>query len=713
MKRRKRLLGVWLIITALIIMQLPVSEADAATSASDFKMEGATLVKYRGTEKNVSVPDTVEVIGKGAFEGNTSIELVVIPNSVKQIEAYAFWGCDSLEKVVLGKGLTEVGDFAFTNCQGLSDMSIPENVRSIGIQAFADCVNLKDITIPPEVTGIHETAFDGCSKLVIHCETGSYADKYAKAFYEKQKEMPEYEDISDYPAEEPDNQEPEQSPDETPASTPSPSEDNNLELLGSTAVVGNRAVVFIDNTSPTVHSGESAADVPKETLEPDTLTSGGGVIPKYSIVDGKIVADQAYYRSDKLQNVSLMQGITEIGQFSFARSTLESISMPDSVEAICYGAFYHCDNLDDVILPESIMNVEPKAFSYTSWVNHFLQDAGDEEGDFLISGGVLVAYRGSTADVMIPEETRVIAAEAFLGHTEIESLTLPESLLVVGEGAFEGCTSLKTLTFGHQVQRIKDRAFANCGLTKLSLPESVNELGLRAFDEAVQLSTDSEGITRTYEASAQRLSNEKYRVYGETKGQAGVIVAGMENVSASLTGADREYILSVERVSQSSEMEAAFLRNLKTEVPKDIVLYDLTLSDESSIPLTKLGKQLLTVTIPVPETLKGQELKVVTLDRNGQLEFLESELLMADGVETVQFKTNYLSMVAVYGTGIAYENIRIVNMSAPTEEGSLMQNVLSRPLHSVKWLLSTVLLIAGVCLTVQKGGTNKLLRHKI
>ena len=110
MKKRKRLYGVLLVIAALVIMQLPVSEADAATSsASDFTMEGSTLVKYRGKEKNVSIPNTVEVIGEGAFEENKNIELVVIPNSVKKIEPYAFWGCDNLDTVVLGKGLNEVG----------------------------------------------------------------------------------------------------------------------------------------------------------------------------------------------------------------------------------------------------------------------------------------------------------------------------------------------------------------------------------------------------------------------------------------------------------------------------------------------------------------------------------------------------------------------------------------------------------------------------
>ena len=100
MRKRRKFGGVLLIITALVLMMLPVSEADAAASASDFKMEGSTLVKYRGSDKNVSIPDTVEVIGGGAFEENKNVELIVVPNSVNRIEGYAFWGCDSLDTVV-------------------------------------------------------------------------------------------------------------------------------------------------------------------------------------------------------------------------------------------------------------------------------------------------------------------------------------------------------------------------------------------------------------------------------------------------------------------------------------------------------------------------------------------------------------------------------------------------------------------------------------
>lgn len=40
--------------------------------------------------------------------------------------------------------------------------------------------------------------------------------------------------------------------------------------------------------------------------------------------------------------------------------------------------------------------------------------------DFLISGDILVAYKGNLPEVVIPDGVRVIAEEAFRNHTELK-----------------------------------------------------------------------------------------------------------------------------------------------------------------------------------------------------------------------------------------------------------------------------------------------------
>lgn len=687
MKRKKRLFGILLIITALIIMQLPVTEADAATSASDFKLEGTTLVKYRGTETNVSVPNTVEVIGEDAFAENTNIELVVLPNSVKEIEAYAFWGCENLDCVVLGSGLTEIGDFVFANCKGLKQMTIPSTVRSIGMQAFVDCVNLTDITIAPEVTNIHESAFDGCYRLLIHCEAGTVADRYAEEFYERQKEMPEYEDVSDY-----------QTDEETDDTNEQESSDSNVtvevvgDTIGSTQVVGNQAVVFIDNTCLQVQSGKEDMEA-LEAVEQDKNTYTGEGIPKYTIVDGTIVADQAYYRNKNLQSISLPEGIVEIGQFAFARSSVTEVNVLDGTKLIGYGAFYHCDALTEIELPETIENVEPKAFNYTAWVENFLQNGTE---DFLISGGVLVAYRGNAEQVTIPDGVRVIAGEALMGHSEIKEVSLPDSLNVIGEAAFADCCNLKNVYLGNQILQVKDRAFSGCAISAILIPASVQELGIKVFDDTVQVRYGGIEIPETtHEHSAERLSNEAYRPCKEEESEPGVVVNGMEGVTAHLEGAVRSYTLTIAESADKDAMDKAFARVLQSSLPTDMIIYDLQLSDNSGIPIVKLGKQLLEVTMPVPASLTSENLEVYTLDSNGQLEKVEAERVKVDGVDCLRFTVDYLSQIGVTGNGTAFnasyvveETTNIVSMSAAPEQQTNML--------PIQWAISGVLLLGGI-----------------
>ena len=144
MNHKKWMAVIALAVTALILTHLPVSEADAAASASDFQTQGSTLVKYRGTEERVTIPDTVEVVGESAFENNQKVQFVVIPKSVKRLDAYVFWGCNNLEEVVLGKGLTAVDEYSFAGCTGLKQITIPEVLT---IQELADAMKIQPSVI--------------------------------------------------------------------------------------------------------------------------------------------------------------------------------------------------------------------------------------------------------------------------------------------------------------------------------------------------------------------------------------------------------------------------------------------------------------------------------------------------------------------------------------------------------------------------------------
>lgn len=425
MNHKKWMAVIALAVTALILTHLPVSEADAAASASDFQTQGSTLVKYRGTEERVTIPDTVEVVGESAFENNQKVQFVVIPKSVKRLDAYVFWGCNNLEEVVLGKGLTAVDEYSFAGCTGLKQITIPENVQSIDAQAFAGCVNLTDIYIPATVTVIAEDAFLNCDNVTIHADEGSVAAQFAQKLAEQKNRDPL---VTAAPVQtptavsRPDTQattEPVSTATPAPVATPVPG-----NVLGSTIIVGNHALVMVHPGEEKVQQGYTEPEAGQETGEEQDITAEteNGKIPEWM-----------YYRNQSVSAVTIPEGTTEIGRFAFSRSSLRTVTIPEGVTVIDYAAFYHCDNLDNVILPDTVNTVGAKAFTHTGWLDDFEENSMD---DFLISGDILVAYKGNLPEVVIPDGVRVIAEEAFRNHTELKKVHLPASVTDIGNDAF-------------------------------------------------------------------------------------------------------------------------------------------------------------------------------------------------------------------------------------------------------------------------------------
>lgn len=425
MNHKKWMAVIALAVTALILTHLPVSEADAAASASDFQTQGSTLVKYRGTEERVTIPDTVEVVGESAFENNQKVQFVVIPKSVKRLDAYVFWGCNNLEEVVLGKGLTAVDEYSFAGCTGLKQITIPENIQSIDAQAFAGCVNLTDIYIPATVTGIAEDAFLNCDNVTIHADEGSVAAQFAQKLAEQKNRDPL---VTAAPVQtptavsRPDTQattEPVSTATPAPVATPVPG-----NVLGSTIIVGNHALVMVHPGEEKVQQGYTEPEAGQETGEEQDITAEteNGKIPEWM-----------YYRNQSVGAVTIPEGTTEIGRFAFSRSSLRTVTIPEGVTVIDYAAFYHCDNLDNVVLPDTVNTVGAKAFTHTGWLDDFEENSMD---DFLISGDILVAYKGNLPEVVIPDGVRVIAEEAFRNHTELKKVHLPASVTDIGNDAF-------------------------------------------------------------------------------------------------------------------------------------------------------------------------------------------------------------------------------------------------------------------------------------
>lgn len=662
-KMIRKLIGTLLLVTAIVVTQIPVSgvEAEEPSAAPEFQMDGTTLVKYNGTAEDVSVsnqvkkieaeafagndtvrritvgeavevigarafsecpnlesisiPDSVEIIenaafsgcpslksvsvgkglkslGNGAFAGDYSLASVdfdsnnpdficddgaiynkkgwdvlyqvlagrkgdsySMPSSVNKIRPYAFWGDYNLQNVTISSNVPEITGYAFSNCKNIKEVSIPYSVKSIDMKAFEDCVRLREITIPISVSTIHATAFDGCTKLTINAEAGSYAKRFAETLVLDDIDVSEYEEapipgsVSENSAEE-DTLilGPVDYYHEVSHMNAMEAEEDDASVKAKSRVIGQEVYVLVDNAKATVNVGSTGDILGGEPVveEPDLDTipgiagsedAKGGSFPKYTVVNGDTIAAQAYYDED-MTSGDIPSGIRRIGEFAYARASLTSVRIPDGVEEIDYAAFYHCDNLTDVVIPGSVKKIGVSAFDKTPWLSGWKANAGGD-GEFLIVGdGILLAYRGKGGEVSIPDSVRTIAPEVFRGLSSIKSVQIPDSVKEIGEGAFEDCDKLERIEGGEGLTRICDRAFAGCPVTAVYIGPHVEEIGLRAFDnekikDSIVYFAGDKLPVRSYENAATKLYRDDYRGPVFTGTRIAVIPAGVTDLTGT------------------------------------------------------------------------------------------------------------------------------------------------------------------------------------
>ena len=100
----------------------------------------------------------------------------VIPNSVKVIGDGAFSSCTNLTSLTIPNGVISIGGWAFSNCTSLLSITIPNTVTNIGSCAFLKCENLQLITnLNPVPLNINDDVFQGVNQNDCNLEvpTGS------------------------------------------------------------------------------------------------------------------------------------------------------------------------------------------------------------------------------------------------------------------------------------------------------------------------------------------------------------------------------------------------------------------------------------------------------------------------------------------------------------------------------------------------------------
>ena len=219
-----------------------------------------------------------------------------------------------------------------------------------------------------------------------------------------------------------------------------------------------------------------------------TITDCGQSVTKAIIpaeIDGAAVTSiggSAFYGCNSLASVTIPNSVTSIADSAFSGCTsLASVTIPNSVTSIDFSAFQGCTSLVSIDIPNSVTSIGGYAFYGCKSL------ASIEIPNSVTSIGGS-AFQGCTSlvSIDIPNSVTSIGYSSFSGCTSLASIVIPDSVTTIGEGAFNGCTSLENIDI--KSYHIEDYAFQGCtSLKNVTLSANLNKIGNFSFEGCTSL----------------------------------------------------------------------------------------------------------------------------------------------------------------------------------------------------------------------------------
>ena len=192
-------------------------------------------------------------------------------------------------------------------------------------------------------------------------------------------------------------------------------------------------------------------------------------------------------------------------------TSLESITLPNTVNGISESAFEGCTSLSVVELPSKVSVIKSSAFRHCPIQSIVLPDSIRQIGfqsfeDTQISSLVIPAGVNEVECSGIPNLESITVEEgnpyfdsrdncnAIINTSQnklvmgCKNTIIPSSVESIDRFAFNG-TSLKQITIPETVLRIGNYAFEKTSLKQITIPETVQSVGDSTFDDCAELET--------------------------------------------------------------------------------------------------------------------------------------------------------------------------------------------------------------------------------
>jgi len=154
------------------------------------------------------------------------------------------------------------------------------------------------------------------------------------------------------------------------------------------------------------------------------------------------------------------------------------IRIPNGVTDIAEDVFFDKDKITRVIIPSSVVNISKEAFYDCDGLTsvEFLGNGLEIIGEYAF-------YRcDNLVNITLPNSLKVIDTGAFSDCKKIITVNIPDSVIKLGENAYNNCSMLRNLSIGNGITNLEYQTFCECdALTSVIIPNTVKNINDHLF----------------------------------------------------------------------------------------------------------------------------------------------------------------------------------------------------------------------------------------
>lgn len=268
----------------------------------------------------------------------------------------------TLKTIIVPKGIAEIGSSAFLGCTALTSVSLPSTLTKINFWAFKNCTSLSTLSIPSSLVSIGEQAFSYTNLKTVTIPKSVSSMGYNPFAYCSQ--------------------------------------------LSSITVQSGNTNFYVQNDL--LIAKNHMYSVTKDITDPDAPSTESRSYTSYAPYGSVVISLPS---ASTLKTVTIPETVKAIGNYAFAGSKIEKLTLNSGLESILTSAFSGCTNLSSVSFSDSIISICDSSF----------------------------------------EEC-----------TSLKNLKFGKNLEFISYYAFYNCQNLQSVTIGENVKAICCDSFGNC-----------------------------------------------------------------------------------------------------------------------------------------------------------------------------------------------------------------------------------------------------------